>query len=463
MTKDNRYPHLGEVVIATQVRKGQQARRIILLLIVCVALMMTGSGLVMPIFARRLSDFGAGVEALGMMAMGFALAQLIASPFMGTLADQYGRRPWILLALGGSVFTSLGYLYAPSTIYFIALNVADGLLSAGLFPAIMGIVADLIDEKARAQWIGFMMGGFGVGTIFGPLVGGLLYDQWGFALPFIVSAITSAIAFVVAIMVIPETRPLTVRKREVLRQRREVVLSEQKDQSIWSILPKPLYVFGTLVLIDFMAAFAFAFVEPQLIFYMYDQLGWTTTQFGIVVGLYGLVMMLGQIVLGQLSDRFGRKAILIVGTLLNTTFYIGFAFVTSFPLILLISLISGAGKALITPALSAFYLDISDKQHQGKILGIQNSFLSLGGVIGPLAVAFVSGWTNAQGIFMIATALMLISAALGIIFLREPDHSTTETNKIAVSIAKQRDLTAQISLRGLVLAAKETRQRPKVI
>lgn len=462
MRKDNRYPHLGEVVIATQVLKEQQIQRIILLLILCVALMMTGSGLVMPIFARRLAEFGAGVEALGMMTMAFALAQLIASPFMGGLADQYGRRPWILLALGGSIFTSLGYLYAPSAIYFIAISAANGLLSAGLFPAIMGMVADLIDEKERAKWIGFMMGGFGIGTIFGPLAGGLLYDQWGFAWPFIMSAIISAIAFVIAIMVIPETRPLTLRKREALRQRREVVLNKQ-NESIWSILPKPLSVFGVLILIDFVATFAFAFVEPQLIFYIYDQLGWTTSQFGLVFGAYGLMMMLGQTLLGQLSDRFGRKAVLIVGTLLNTTFYVGLAFVTSFPLLILISFISGIGQALITPALNAFYLDISDKQHQGKILGIQNSFLSLAGVIGPLAVAVASGWTNAQGIFMIATMLMLLSAALGLILLRTPRHTTTETNDIAVSIGKQRNLAAQISLRGLVLAAKETRKRAKVI
>lgn len=79
---------LGEVVQATGVvTKGyspKQVRRIIYLLAGCVALMMTGFGIILPIFARRLSEFGAGVEALSLMIMSFALAQFISAPIMGS-------------------------------------------------------------------------------------------------------------------------------------------------------------------------------------------------------------------------------------------------------------------------------------------------------------------------------------------------------------------------------------------
>ena len=91
---------LGKVIIASQVISGQmdprRVRRIILLLSGSVALMMTGYGLVMPVFARRLSEFGDGVEELGLMTMSFALAQMIGAPIMGSLADSKGRRPIIL-------------------------------------------------------------------------------------------------------------------------------------------------------------------------------------------------------------------------------------------------------------------------------------------------------------------------------------------------------------------------------
>jgi MFS family permease len=70
----------------------RRARRVIMLLAASVGLMMTGYGIVMPVFARRLGEFGSGVEALGLMTMAFAIAQFLLAPFMGTLADRFGRR-----------------------------------------------------------------------------------------------------------------------------------------------------------------------------------------------------------------------------------------------------------------------------------------------------------------------------------------------------------------------------------
>ena len=63
------------------------------------ALQMISFGLIMPIFARRLGDFGAGVEALGLMAIAYSVTSIAASPFMGSLADRIGRRPLILGSL----------------------------------------------------------------------------------------------------------------------------------------------------------------------------------------------------------------------------------------------------------------------------------------------------------------------------------------------------------------------------
>src|SRR5713101_9730422 len=73
-----------------------QTRRVLLLLAASIALMMTGYGIVLPVFAKRLGELGSGVAALGLMSMGFAFAQLLLSPFMGSFADRFGRKPLIL-------------------------------------------------------------------------------------------------------------------------------------------------------------------------------------------------------------------------------------------------------------------------------------------------------------------------------------------------------------------------------
>jgi len=279
-------PILGMVVIASEVESTEMTpgriRNIILLLSACVALMMTGYGIVMPVFARRLGEFGDGVTELGFLTMSFALAQLIGAPIWGTAADRNGRRPIILLAMSAVTLAYIGYLLAPSTAVFIAVRAAAGFLTAGLFPAAMGVVADVVDDEQRARWVGIVMGSYAVGMIFGPVVGGILYDAWGYEAPFILSAIVAFLALIAAFFKIPETRSKQTRKREILQSRRLDPRVPEK-QSLWRVLPRPLSIFGTLLFIDFINSFGFAFVEPQMIFYFYDELMWTTVRFGVIV------------------------------------------------------------------------------------------------------------------------------------------------------------------------------------
>ncbi len=394
----------------------RHTRSTVLLLAASVGIVMTGYGIIMPVFARRLGEFGSGVEALGLMTMSFALAQFVAAPFMGTLADRFGRRPLILTALAAYVVANIGFLLAPTVTVFTAIRALEGALTAGLFPAAMGVVGDVVPDRQRAQWVGIVMGSYSAGFIFGPVIGGVLYDGWGFAAPFVASAVLAAIALAAASVLVPETHPPTARRRDALRRQR----GPAEGGSIWSSLPRPLYFFGTLLALDFGGVFAFAYVEPQLVFYFYDELGWSTVRFGVVVGVYGLAMVIGQAGLGKASDRFGRQPIILVGLLLTTTFYFGVGFITSFPLMLLVALAAGLGGALMAPALSALYLDITAAQHRSRVVGIKESSASLGGVAGPLLVALLSGLITPQGIFISAGVLVLALAVLAMVGLRTP-------------------------------------------
>ena len=434
-----------------------RVRNIILLLCGSVALMMTGYGIIMPVFARRLGEFGDGVEALGIMTMAFALAQLVGAPYWGGMADRRGRRPIILLALTAVTLSYTGYLLASSTLTFILIRGAAGFLTAGLFPAAMGVVSDTVPEVNRARWVGIVMGSYAVGMIFGPVIGGVLYDTWGYAAPFILSAVVATLALLAAFFSIPETRPQEVRWRETLRARRRSS-SGGASSSLWAILPRPLYVIGALLFIDFMGSFSFAFVEPQMIFYFYDHLMWTTVQFGVVVGVYGVTMVAGQMVLGQLSDKWGRKPVILLGLVPNILFYIGLAILKDFTLMTIGAVMAGLGNAIIAPATSAFYLDITADEHRSRIIGVKESSLALGGVMGPLAVAAVAPFTNPQGVFWIAAGLSAASLVLGILTLREPKRTHLRPVGVQAEVSSQRALAAQATLRGIVMQAAQARE-----
>jgi multidrug resistance protein len=462
---DQRHPVLGRVYFAGLVQENQanprQTRHVILLLAGCVALMMTGFGIIMPVFARRLGEFGAGVQALGWMTTAFALAQLVAAPFLGSLADRIGRRPLVLLALAAFTLANIGYLLARTTGVFILVRALGGAFTAGLFPAAMGVVADLVPEEQRARWIGLIMGGYGAGFVFGPVIGGVLYDAWGFAAPFTASAAMALIALVAAIVLVPETRPASVRQRAKLRERRAAEITPRLRQvSLLDSMPRPLIIFASLLVIEFGGAFAFAYIEPQMVFYVYDQLAWSTAQFGLVVGVYGLAMVFGQAGLGQLSDRYGRKPIIVIGVLLNTCLYIGMATIESVPWMTLIAFISGLGSALMAPALSAYVMDISLDEHRARVMGIKEAALALGGVLGPLLVVVASSLITPRGIFLSAGLLTLLTAILGLVVLQSGHPGRETTKHTTWSVSQQRALAAQATLSGLVLSAYGARGEP---
>lgn len=440
------------------------SRATILLLTGCLALMMTGFGIVMPVFARRLGELGGGVAALGWMTMAFAGAQFIAAPVMGTLADRVGRRPLILLALAAFTAANIGYLLAPTIASFIWLRALTGALTAGLSPAAMSIVADTVPERTRARWIGILMGGYSAGLIFGPVIGGLLYDAWGFAAPFTISAGMGALALIAALLVVPETRTAAVRRREQLQQRWEATRTNRSDhtqESLLASLPKPLSVFLALLAVDFSGTFAFTFVEPQMVFYVYEQLGWSTAQFGLVVAAYGVAMFMGQTTLGQLSDRIGRRPVIVLGILLNATLYAGLAFLTNFAVIIVTSAVAGLGAALIAPALSASLFDITAEKHRSRVMGLKNAALSLGGVLGPLLVVFAAQVTTPRGVFIMAGALVLLSSLVALLLLRAPQRGQGAQSSQYYGQDPQRIAAAHAVLHGLVVEAAGARARQR--
>jgi MFS family permease len=390
-----------------------KARRIIILLAVSVALIMTGFGIIMPVFARRLEDFGSGVVELGFITMGFALAQFVLSPVLGSLGDRIGRRPIILLALGGYAAVNIGFLFAPDTGILMVLRCLEGGITAGLLPAAQATVGDIVPIDRRARGVSMVMAGYGFGFILGPFIGGLLYDVWGFAAPFIASSSMGLTALVFAWVMIPETRT------GVTQSKNKVKPTQSRLKALSTgYLPKPLATFAILMLVSFILTFIFAFISPVMVFYVYNDLHFSATQFGLLVGVYGLATVLGQIFLGGLSDKYGRKPVIILGLIISSIFYVGMMFFTRFATCSLVSAIGGIGGALATSATSAYILDISDKDHSARIQGIRSSFMALGEAIGPMLAVLISTRLTPHSMFMVSAIIGIAVAFMAVIILR---------------------------------------------
>lgn len=379
------------------------------------ALNMTSFVVISPLFALRLSTFGAGVGELGVSSMAYAITSTIAAPFMGALADRRGRRPFVLFSLAVYAVAFACYFLAPSALFFILARAAAGALTAGLIPSVLGIVSDLAPAEERGKWIGVVNGGASVGWIIGPVLGGWLYDRFGFGVPFTVSVMVAALAFVLALVFVPETHHPA-----------DPTGPGQPRLAGWlpagwnlnGMLTAPAGVFAMLMLVSFTVMFAWTYIEPQFMFYAYEDLRWTSAQLGLIMSIYGAAMTLGEFTLARLSDRWGRARVLVLGLALFSLQFIGLLFFRQHAWIAMMFLAAGLGNALYDPALNAYLLDIAAPDHKARVMGIKSTIASLGNVLGPGLVVVLAPLIQSRGVFLSAALLVLVVTAAALAGLR---------------------------------------------
>jgi MFS family permease len=408
---------------------------VIFALAACMALQMTSFAIILPIFPLRFEQMGAGVQALGLSTMAYAISNTLASPYMGGLSDRWSRRKVLLVALLVYVLAFLGYLLAPTVIIFITLRGVAGIFTAGLIPAVMGIIADKTPAIQRGRYIGIVNGGGAIGWIIGPLIGGALNDNWGIPAAFICSISIAAITWIIALITIPETRPDLPDPTPIPPSKDSI--SQQPgliSRMVHSFhgLPQPLAPFVVLMLVSFAVFISWAFIEPEFFFYAYNGLGWSSSQLGLVMSTYGVAMMLGEFGLGHLSDRFGRTPVLVIGLLFFSMQYIGLVFFSGFAWITLFFILAGLGNALFDPALNAYLLDITPPSQEGRVMGLKNTAGSFGNVLGPALIVLASSHLPSRMIFLCSAVLIILITLISLVILNQKKRPISEVSEVSL-------------------------------
>lgn len=377
---------------------------IILLLGFCVMMMFIGHTMPYPVMAPWLKELGLGMGALGWVSLSFSLGNLIAAPFAGTLVDRWGRRPMLILGLLTMVVINAVSPLFGSFPVFVLLRFVLGLGNAGIMPAALAAAADIAPPEQRGRWLGIVGGGVSLGTIFGPTVGGVLYDAYGFGMPFYLSAVLAGLAVVCVWLMVPETQPVAAADDPPAEQMRFMDVIRNP--------PRPLSMLLILLWVDFIWVYAWVATEPAALALLYTDASYTATMFGVVVGALGLTAAVSELWLGNLSDRYGRLPLIALGMIVHVTWYVGVAYFSDYGTLIGLALVSGFSVGLVTPALSAAYFDIADPSQRGRIAGIKEMIYSLGGILGPLTAVIMTDRVAPQIILLAGTILLVITGVV---------------------------------------------------
>src|SRR3954469_14897849 len=180
-----------------------------LLLAMFVAIL--SSTVVTTALPQIIGDLGGSQSSYTWVVTSTLLALTVSTPIWGKLADLFDRKMLVqtglVIYVSGSILAGL----SPSTTWLISCRVLQGLGVGGLTALVQIILSDLVSPRERGRYSGYLGAVFGVGTVVGPLLGGVVTDALSWRWCFYVGAPFAVAAFVV----LQRTLHLPRRRREV--------------------------------------------------------------------------------------------------------------------------------------------------------------------------------------------------------------------------------------------------------
>lgn len=379
-----------------------------------------GIGLVIPVLPRLVEQFRGGDVAAASHVVGwlgalYALMQFLFAPILGSLSDQYGRRPVILVSLLGAGLDYFLMAWAPGLPWFFLARALSGLAGANLTAA-TAYIADISPPEKRAANFGIIGAAFGLGFIAGPLAGGWLGNH-SLRLPFVIAGAVTLANGLYGFLVLPES--LARENRRPFAWTRANPLG-----SLSGLTRRPL-VFGMAASLFLLNLGQFG-VHSTWVLYTGYRYQWSPADVGLSLALVGITAAVVQGGLARwILPAIGEKRALIAGLLLNGVTLALYGLATRGWMIYAI-LPVGAISGLAGQAAQSMVSHAVGPHEQGTVQGALASLNSVAGFVAPLLATSLFGYfigaqapTPLPGIpFFLGSALAAASLGVALATLR---------------------------------------------
>lgn len=382
---------------------------------------IVGLGIIIPVVPQLIkgllhtSDLSKASLYGGWMTFLYATMQFLFAPFIGSLSDQYGRRPVLLISLLGFGLDYLFLAFAPSILWLFVGRTIAGITGASVTTA-SAYMADISDDSNRAQNFGMIGAAFGIGFIIGPMLGGFL-GEVSPRLPFIVAACLALVNVVYGYFVLPESLPVENRR----------AFDWKRSNPLGSLVHLKKYpaVSGLIFSLVFIYLAVHA-VQSNWSFANMEKFKWSPKMIGLSLGMVGLLVGLVQgVLIRYINPKIGNEKSVYYGIALYALGLILFAFASS-SWMMFVFLIPYCLGGISGPALQALISVHVPKNEQGELQGSLTSIMSVTSIAGPLIMTSLFAYFTKPGnpiyfpgaSFLMGAVFMITSASIAYAVLK---------------------------------------------
>ena len=371
-------------------------------------------GIMIPVLPNLIKEFTGGDTAAAsewnvVFGAVWGVMQLFCGPILGMMSDRYGRRPILLISIGGLAIDFLFMALAPSLLWLFVGRVINGLTAAS-FSTANAYVADVTPPQKRAKAFGWMGSAFSLGFIVGPVLGGFLGDI-DLRLPFFVAAGLTTLNWLYGFFVLPES---------LTPERRVARFDWKRANPVGSLgfLRSHNDLLG-LAGVGFLFQLAHTVLPSIFVLYAGYRYDWTPSMMGMAMmgtGIAGVVVQ--TMLVGPVVARIGERGALLLGAAAGAAGFLiyglaseGWMYLAGIPVF--------AFMNFLMPGLQGLMTRRVESSGQGQLQGANQAMQGIASVIGPIIFGTVFAWSvrhdgqlHEPGLAIFLASGMLVGAFL---------------------------------------------------
>jgi MFS family permease len=373
---------------------------------------------VLPAFAAHL---GALSEFIGVIVAASTITGVFFKLPAGALSDVLGRKR--MMVLGALFFAAPPFLYpfVGNPWALLALRFVHGFATAIFSPVASAYVASLA-ETGRGARLGWFSSSNDIGATVGPLIGGLvLYFSASYSITYLLVGVVGVLTLLVVLW-LPDTDRPQERQETTLTAR----AAEFREGLAEVVATPPIFIAAGIEAVMYLGYGAFLGFLP-----IYAKTtGLNDAEIAIVLGSQLATAVIAKPIGGWLSDRLGRKPVIVIGLLLCAAALPMIFRSEDFVVFVIVAPLLGLGIAAVTPVTNALIADLASARRLGAAMGVFGTIWDIGEASGPIIAGFLIAGLGFASTFD-ALALVIVAVSIGVILMLQDPKIGVAAHRIS--------------------------------